>query len=545
MRFFKKFLALVVSTMLILTLIEFGLRLSGYDLNSSPQWRFSRDFGWTLDPDGISMAGTPQVDVQPSGFRHPALDVRKPPGTRRLIVLGDSFSAATKFPYADTYAGLLEKSLNSAGTGRKWQVLNLSSDDWGTAQEYLALTRYGLAYGPDAVVLQVFPFNDFCNNSIALANTCSHQDRYRPYFTASGGRLQLTFLSPWKTALRNRLLLFGWIEKSLASTADWPGAGGPDQNDQRRRDYFQTQAKKAGLDYEGVVYSLIPEQHQPPAIRQAWRVTELVLQRLADELSSRKIPLVVLVVPFSKTFDPFWQDFLSQIQAPAQRDYGTARVESFCESLGIPVISARERILSEVMDPQDYFISPSDGHFSSFGHFRATEWILGELHRQGTIPTLPPPVDPLPADLLQDEAPTGLVLKGFDRISRNAYARWRLAIGPESEIAFRSQAGRELELRYRFHNLIEHQSASVWVNGLQASPPVRLETLGKHPTASIRFETVEGRNSIRFVFEDWNRRQTAYFPNDDRPVAINIIELKIGEVSRQAAEEKGRRQETG
>ncbi|HSR51650.1 MAG TPA: hypothetical protein VLV83_12545 [Acidobacteriota bacterium] len=519
-----------------MSLLEVGLRLDGYDRNTSPHWRYDSEFGWTSDPDGLSMAGKPIRDVLPSGFRHHVRKTAKPRGVKRLLILGDSFTLASRFPYAHTYPGRLEAWLNQGQEGESWQVLSLNADDWGNAQQLLALTRHGLQYAPDAVVLQVFPLNDFCNNSLILAHTCSHQDDHRPYFVfdrqggnPSTAQLRLTSVSPTRTWLRDRLFFFAAAENTVMPVwRGWPGSvdESPEAH-QRRQDYFQNQAERVGLRYPGVIYSLLPEPHQPPPIRQAWGITERIFQRIRQVLDERGIPLLVMVVPFSQTFQERWPDFAQLFQVPLQADHGTGWVEERFRSWGVPVISVRQCILAGETPSQDFFISPDDGHFNPFGHFMAAQWILGELHRlQVTAAT--PPGSSLPStDLLQEEAPPSLVLLGFDGISTDGYGRWRLAMGPRAEIAFQAAAGQAMQLQFRLHNLIVGQRVSLLINHDQALPPMPLDSLGKQEPHSISFQTIAGLNVISFLSDDWNWGRSVYFERDNRPIALNFSSLKL------------------
>lgn len=367
------------TVLLLVGALELGLSVTRYDLNPSPYWRFHPDFGWTSDPAGVS------ADLlQPDGFRYDPNPehLRGVPEDRvkTLVVLGDSFTAALNLPYAETFPGLLESGL--AQSGQPWRVIALACDDWGQAQQLLALRGPGLAAGPDAIVLQTFPLNDFCNNTRILAGTCSLQDSHRPYFVPENGGLTLTWNEPASAGFRRRLRLFGVAENALRTLPgqlpkDWM----PDESDQdlRRREYFRHRARLAGLEHEGVVYSLLPPPHQPPAIAEGWEGSRRMALEFGKMAVDRGIPLVVLVIPFLKTFEPGWQELQEVFPATIQRDYDTCTFEHFFRAAGARVISVRQRIEAAGRPPQDYFISPTDGHLSHFGHRACSEWLLDAL----------------------------------------------------------------------------------------------------------------------------------------------------------------------
>ncbi len=213
-------LGLLFGTLLLLGLgLEAGLRLLGYDPNPNALWRYDRTLGWTFER--ASESGDQTEALSPRGFRHRQLPREKPPGTRRLLVLGESFSAAHDSPLARSYSGLLESRLNETSTQR-WEVLNLAVSDWETAQQLLVLQEIGLGFGPDAVVLQFFPYNDLCNNTIGMACTCSGQDVFRPYFVEGAEGLRPARLQPRREWLRAHLRLFALAGRTAgAGCAGW------------------------------------------------------------------------------------------------------------------------------------------------------------------------------------------------------------------------------------------------------------------------------------------------------------------------------------
>lgn len=375
----KKLTLLLVSLLLALALAEAGLRLSRYDINLHPQWRFHPSLGWVVDPQTSSIDS-----VQPTGFRHSKAALPKPEGVKRLLVLGDSFGLGTAVPYAQTFPGVLESLLNQTSSER-WQVINLSVDDWGSAQQLIALQEIGLAYEPDLVVLQAFPFNDLCNNEIRLAFTCSLQDLHRPYFVLRDGQLQRTSLHPWRSALRKRLRFFGLVENFIDRRQNGPDLAGSEDPEQLMRAFFQRNARRQGVEYEGAVYAIVPRELQPPLIRRSWQLTEAIYSRIHEMLRERDIPLLVAVVPFSFTFGPQFDELRHTIPAPMVADADSQRLEPFFEKLGAVVIPLRRLIEASGRPAGDFFISPQDGHFGVQGHAQVAKWIMEELLRSGLL----------------------------------------------------------------------------------------------------------------------------------------------------------------
>ncbi|MEE8587042.1 MAG: hypothetical protein V3T83_19550, partial [Acidobacteriota bacterium] len=155
--------------------------------------------------------------------------------------------------------------------------------------------------------------------------------------------------------------------------------------DQVMRNFFQENARRQGVEYEGAVYAAVPHELQPPLIRRSWQLTEAIYTRISDLLKEREIPLLAAVVPFSFTFDPQWDELRRKIPAPMIPDADSRRLEPFFQRLGAAVVPVRRLIETSGRPPGDFFISSQDGHFGARGHAQVAEWILDELLRQGVV----------------------------------------------------------------------------------------------------------------------------------------------------------------
>ncbi len=91
------------------------------------------------------------------GFRGPDFKPEKPAGFKRILVLGDSYTAGLDYPDDEIFTTQLANQLNAAG--QKVEVLNASCPAWGADQQYLYWRDEGKALKPDLVVL-VFSPND-------------------------------------------------------------------------------------------------------------------------------------------------------------------------------------------------------------------------------------------------------------------------------------------------------------------------------------------------------------------------------------------------
>ena len=92
------------------------------------------------------------------GLRDYERPLEKPPGTFRILGLGDSVTYGYRVPLDDSILKVLERRLNATGEGQ-YDVLNLGVPGYNTVQEERMLEEVGLAYAPDLILL-TYVLND-------------------------------------------------------------------------------------------------------------------------------------------------------------------------------------------------------------------------------------------------------------------------------------------------------------------------------------------------------------------------------------------------
>ena len=86
----------------------------------------------------------------------------KPPGERRIVIVGDSFTVSAGVPFARIYSERLERRLQALGpAGNRLRVMNLAVGGYSIVRYAVMLTEVGLPLDPDAIIVGVFPYNDF------------------------------------------------------------------------------------------------------------------------------------------------------------------------------------------------------------------------------------------------------------------------------------------------------------------------------------------------------------------------------------------------
>jgi lysophospholipase L1-like esterase len=96
------------------------------------------------------------VQINSLGLRDNEISTNKPPGTYRVVVLGDSTTFGWGVHFEETYPKLLEKSFNTNPPSAQWkiyEVINTGIGNYNTAQEVASLKDRWLALNPDMILI--------------------------------------------------------------------------------------------------------------------------------------------------------------------------------------------------------------------------------------------------------------------------------------------------------------------------------------------------------------------------------------------------------
>jgi hypothetical protein len=139
------FACMVVGTILAGSLLLLEVTLSMLESRRPPN---DSHFTW----------GYP-IHTNTLGFREREVAIPKPPGTFRIMVLGDSLTWGVGLPVERSYTALLEERLKGVLQGREIEVLNFGISGGPTLQERDILVAAAPNVDPDLVVVG-FCIND-------------------------------------------------------------------------------------------------------------------------------------------------------------------------------------------------------------------------------------------------------------------------------------------------------------------------------------------------------------------------------------------------
>jgi lysophospholipase L1-like esterase len=154
---------------------------------------YDRLLGWRNIPGRESTTFGQPLTINSRGLRGPEYPFAKPAGTRRILVLGDSYTWGYGVADKELFTMLLEEKL--VADGRAFEVLNCGVSGWGTDQEYLFFREEGIRYSPDVVVLTFF-FNDLSEVVASMMYGTA-----KPFFVLENNHLELANVPvppPWK-----------------------------------------------------------------------------------------------------------------------------------------------------------------------------------------------------------------------------------------------------------------------------------------------------------------------------------------------------------
>lgn len=306
-----------------------------------------------------------------------------PSGVKRIAVLGDSFTEAKQVNDADDYETRLERKFRDSG--KNVEALNFGIEGMGTTQEYLTLKTYAMAYKPDLVIIQIYPFNDVYNNSPVL-----NPEAAAPYILISKDgkeefvpaqdptkKLPLAFLSSHLYSYRWAVNMYYRIKHSLKLLSKGKSSS--------KNQVISTEKTPLVLQ----VYD--ENESRNEQWQEAWRVTEEMLRRVKNISEENHFKLLAFLVPASFEVFPEHREsslpgLLSQHDEINKKwnidlTFPRRRVAGILNKYSIPFIDLSDVFMLKGKEEPPYYI-PHDEHFTLRGHEVAAEAIFKAITEQ-------------------------------------------------------------------------------------------------------------------------------------------------------------------
>jgi len=342
----------------------------------TPIARYHPRLGWENVPGGSQHLVRDEFDVtiafNAAGMRGPDRPRSKPPGTRRVLILGDSFAAGYYAEEPETVRARLEAALGAAGAGPV-EVLNAGTPGYSTDQEYLQYLEGAREFEPDLVLLLFF-----CNDLYFDTTPDGTGGRPKPYFD---------LLSATDVVLRNVPVPRRAEEEAAAVdapaapvVAPWRGSFALGLLAERTmRGNPPLHRRLANL---GLVPPLSPD---PPldflpfgyrgrqerwAVDDMWNRTRAILGQLDREVRADGARLVVGYVPARfEANDEAWRWIQSRYDPEREWHRGAVaeRLARILEPLQIALIDPREELRAAEREGPPVYLA-LDGHWNARGN---------------------------------------------------------------------------------------------------------------------------------------------------------------------------------
>jgi len=307
-----------------------------------------------------------KVSFNSAGMRDREHSFEKRAGTFRILLLGDSFMEALQVPADSMLATLMERDLTRA-TGRPVEVINGGVSGWGTGDELRYLTRYGLAYHPDLVVVAMTLHNDISDNL------------RREWYTVHDGVLVDRDPQPKSWFQFKVLELKAFLATRIQLYQLW----------RRVRHGREMQQVGQALNSHVVELFTVPS---PPNIAAGWQLTERLLGAIRDSSKAAGSQMAVVLLPLRyQLADTTFANFVKHAEKPPARMgmyQPQTMIRRMADSLHVPAVDLLPAFQqwTAAAKPPLYF--DRDGHWNDAGHRLAADLVVQDLVAGNLVPRL-------------------------------------------------------------------------------------------------------------------------------------------------------------
>jgi len=307
-KFFMKIGLLIFSLVVAMVIMELILRISVRE-EGKRSVKYDEDLGWAGIPfaEGVYFYKEDNLHARYKfnelGFRDELIS-SLPDSSTRLLLLGDSFVESLEVDYDSTFHRRVEYMIKT-GINRNIDVINVSSQNYGTSQQIIALDKYKNIIRPNIVILVFYSGNDF-------------EDNTRPRFASidQEGRLQ------WNNQRDS------WLEIKYKSLISW-------LYDKSHLIYFLRNYIQNNF-YLEIFSNRAAMDKVKGSNDYGYKITKLLLLNLTEKLQTMKIPFGVVIIPHKDEVirqDPAKANFVEQVcgtyHIPCLNFYGKLKPEHY------------------------------------------------------------------------------------------------------------------------------------------------------------------------------------------------------------------------
>ena len=332
---------------------------------------------------------TTHIQTNAAGQRGRSIPVEKPPGTFRILVLGDSFVEAEQVHEHERFIRQLEAILNAQvggpGGPTRYEVVDGGCGGWGTAQELLYLREQGLAYQPDLVLLAFFVGNDVGDNSIELALDGKREFAIKPYYVPRpDGTLELLHPNPpapgvlghVANVLRLHSTAYNFLESGVLRKLG-------------RDDLLSAWRTLDALERPRYQGNLVYRTRLTDDWRSGWAITDALLGMVRDEAVQHGSRFGLVLVPTrGQVSDEAWRGIAGRDggrQAGLDRTFPNSQLQKIAARLSTPFLDLVPPLRAALGEGQGPLYYDNDQHWTAAGHAVAAQAIGRFLREQWAV----------------------------------------------------------------------------------------------------------------------------------------------------------------
>jgi len=382
----------LVTVLLVFGLLEASLRLfgpilpgnytSGAYLVRHPIYGFFHvpDYeGWQHSSEYFV-----RVRFNQLGLRDPRTGYEKPPGTFRILLLGDSFMEAIQVEQHETTAAVLEQRLRALRPDLNIEVINAGVAGWSTGIEALYLDHDGYKFQPDLVLVGFFIGNDLHDNYYKLQLAGDDLDlAVKPYFGLGKDGMVVTRNPPpapppptgLVPALRACCQLWNIFETGVLNRFG---------NGQGNTPLWAAAPMEA---HTRALYDAEPSGEW----KEGWEITSQLFGRLKTRTDALGVPLATFVIPDSPQLsEDEWRGMVGgrrlsrghlELTSPNQQ------LAAIAERHGLPLLDLLAVLQHESGGDPRRFYFQTDQHWNRDAHALAARELERFLVERGLVPS--------------------------------------------------------------------------------------------------------------------------------------------------------------
>ena len=299
------------------------------------------------------------------GFHDAEHTIAKPPGMRRVLLVGDSFVEAFQVPVEQAIAPRLQARLT--GAGERVEVIGLGESGFGMIEYRRLIEKWEPTLSADVVVICFYPGNDIRNASPSYTQVLNAQ---------SGGPMAAYWARPERAALPGLFVPWSRLNLFVARFIE--------TRHRRRRIAEWDQPFKIPADL--YVYDTSP----PPFVEEGLKQTFGDLTAIHHFLEGHGVKLIVA----SLTDELRMVDNYSESRARLVAEYTAAasvrwdferpetRMAEFLSAQRIPFVNLQARFHERYVRERREYHFRSDGHWNATGHEWAAAALVDPIRRE-------------------------------------------------------------------------------------------------------------------------------------------------------------------